>query len=104
MKMKYELVDYFDVWGNCRDGYEINDQRIVGTVELPDNPTKQDFLNAAIEAGILKYNVTLGDVIIEGYGDTVEILDPNPREPEEIDQEETNAKEPLPICGFIPLD
>jgi len=98
---KYELIDYFDVWGNSKEGYWVNNQRIIGEIILPDSPSDQDFLDVAIDNGILKHNVTLDDVVIEEYGNTIEILDPNPREPEE---EETNAKEPLPICGFIPLD
>ena len=27
--MKYDLVDYFDVWGNEEDGFEVNNLAIV---------------------------------------------------------------------------
>jgi hypothetical protein len=104
---KYELVDYFDVWGNCWDGYVINDQRIVGIVELPDNPTDQDFLDAAIDAGILRDSVTLADIVVEEYGNNTEILDTNPKEPfdQEKDIEEIDkGKDPLPLCAFCPVD
>ena len=104
--MRYQLVDYFDVWGNSKEGYEINDQRVINIVELPDNASDQDFLDTAIEEGIIKKGVNLSDIIIEEYGTTIEILDPNPKDYfiEEEEEEEENGKYPLPICGFWSID
>lgn len=33
---KFQLVTY-DVWGNAKDGYEVNDCRSQGTVEIPES-------------------------------------------------------------------
>ena len=33
---EFEIVTY-DVWGNAKDGYEVNDCRKQGTVEIPES-------------------------------------------------------------------
>jgi hypothetical protein len=37
--MKYQAVFNFDVWGNSRDGWEVNDCRRGGEVEVFDTDT-----------------------------------------------------------------
>ena len=50
--MKYALVNYFDVWGNEKDGWEINNQ----CVEFDDLHISED----ATEKNILDFLVMLG--------------------------------------------
>jgi hypothetical protein len=33
---KYTVVDYFDVWGNTEDGWEVNNLAKVGEIEVQD--------------------------------------------------------------------
>jgi len=104
---RYNVIDYYDVWGNCRDGYQVNNQRLVGTIELSDYPSDEDFINAAIELGILRQGIALGDVIVEDHGTGVDILDPDPEDSIEYlntDNMDNEGKEPLPICGFWETD
>jgi len=52
---KFEIIDYFDVWGNKKDGYEVND--VVNThiiVELEENYTDKDIIKALKDVGYLK--------------------------------------------------
>lgn len=70
---KYSLVNYFDVWGNAKDGWEVNNQ----CVEFDDLVITDD----ATEKDILKYLVSIGflatsdrrKVRIDYLGDHMEI-------------------------------
>lgn len=43
---KYRLVDYFDVWGNEEDGYEVNNlTTIADDIIITDDATEQDILD-----------------------------------------------------------
>jgi len=43
MKRKFIVVDYFDVWGNEKDGYEVNNLcALKSTIELDDNSSGGD--------------------------------------------------------------
>jgi len=56
----------YDVWGNAEDGYEVNDRNDQGEVELSDEPTDQQILDALIDMGILKSGTQLSDLEIGG--------------------------------------
>lgn len=45
---KYRLIDYFDVWGNPDDGYEVNDLSREFYVILPHDATVEDIITALI--------------------------------------------------------
>ena len=70
---KYSLINYFDVWGNAKDGWEVNNQ----CVEFDDLVITDD----ATEKDILKYLVSIGflatsdrrKVKIDDLGDYMEI-------------------------------
>lgn len=49
----YIIVDY-DVWGNEKDGYEINQEFHLGTVEIPNMATDKQILNILEKNGYLK--------------------------------------------------
>ena len=43
---KFRVVDYFDVWGNPKDGYEVNDARVVREkIEIADDATDKQIVN-----------------------------------------------------------
>ena len=71
-KLQYELVNYFDVWGNNVDGWEVNNLCVEGIVELKDNATNKDIIQAIVEFGFFKPSVTEKDVDIWDDGDMIE--------------------------------
>ena len=48
---KYQLIDYFDVWGNPEDGYEVNNLSREFNVILPHDATIEDVITALICKG-----------------------------------------------------
>lgn len=49
---EYRVIDYFDVWGNMRDGWEVNNQCVLAQTAFIDYDA-QDF-KRAIMAGMKK--------------------------------------------------
>lgn len=67
--MKFDLHTY-DVWGNERDGFEVNDRYMRrDVIEVPDDATDADFILALKRAGWLKRNVRVSSIGIEGESD-----------------------------------
>lgn len=81
-RLVYELW-YYDVWGNEKDGFTVNDRYCAnrefviwsnpktynrGTAQqfTDFSPTNQQILDALIDAGKFKDIITLADVEIEG--------------------------------------
>lgn len=66
----YQWIEY-DVWGNKRDGYEVN-QSFTTSVEvsLPDGASDRQILQALKHAGILKRGIHLKSVDIRDDGST----------------------------------
>ena len=68
-----ETWDVFtlDVWGNERDGFEVNDRSRCGTITLPPNPSNPQILSALRTAGLIRrYLKTL---TIDGDPSTITI-------------------------------
>jgi len=63
--IKATLVNYFDVWGNKKDGWEINNLCTEGEIELPEDFTKKDIVKAIKEVGFFKPTVRMNMVEIE---------------------------------------
>jgi hypothetical protein len=59
------LVNYFDVWGNKKDGWEINNLCTEGTIELPEEFTEKDIVQALKEKGFFKKHVRVNMCDIE---------------------------------------
>lgn len=74
---KYEVVYYYDVWGNAEDGYDVNDLSRIGYVSLPDNYAERDILNALIDIGAIDGDATLYDAYIYDNAHHIEIEDIN---------------------------
>lgn len=65
--MKYNLVDYFDVWFNAEVGYFVND--IVRTdiiIDITENDSDDDIINKLIEVGYLSHEA-IGQVVVERF-------------------------------------
>lgn len=72
-KEKFRLVNYFDVWGNEEDGWEVNNLCTEGTYESEGN-TDEAYLHMLIhEANFLLDTVTLDD--IEFSQDSFEMIE-----------------------------
>lgn len=49
----YKVVDYFDVWGNEEDGFEVNNLCEVGEIQLKDYTNYHEMFQALIDIGFL---------------------------------------------------
>ena len=70
----YTLINYFDVWGNEVDGYEVNNQCVEAEdIVITDDATNDDIINYLQLAGYLNTNdASLFEV--EDNGDFIEIF------------------------------
>lgn len=85
--MFYTLINYFDVLGNKKDGYEINNQCIkFNDWYISDDSTKKDILNYLVKAGYLKTS-DMRKVNIDDYGDYMEVY---------------QVKNHFPLFGIMP--
>jgi hypothetical protein len=55
--MEMKLINYFDVWGNKRDGWEVNNLCSEGNIEVPEELTDKQVLTALKDVGFLKNHV-----------------------------------------------
>lgn len=63
---RYEWID-LDVWGNARDGFEVNNSWRTGLfIVIPDTATDRDILKALRDARILTRGATTRSVTIDG--------------------------------------
>ena len=62
----YKLIDYFDVWGNETDGYEVNDKIDTNIMlEIPYDVTDEELISKLINVGFFGNNATIENVRIE---------------------------------------
>lgn len=52
--LTYKLINYFDVWGNKKDGYEVNNLCSEGEIVIPENATNKDLVQAIKDFGFFK--------------------------------------------------
>lgn len=71
----YTLINYFDVWGNQDDGYEVNNQCVeFDDLVITDDATDKDILNyLASEAVNFLTTSDMRRVRLENLGDAMEI-------------------------------
>lgn len=69
MAYKCILVDYFDVWENPEDGWEVNNLSRENVFYMNDDYTDEDMIKKLIEIGYLKADVKMEDFDIwsDGY-------------------------------------
>lgn len=62
----YKLIDYFDVWGNETDGYEVNDKIDTNIMlEIPYDVTDEELISKLVNVGFFGNNATVENVRIE---------------------------------------
>lgn len=84
-----EIINYFDVWGNQKDGWEVNNMCSEGNIELPENYSHKDILKALRDASFLKKGVGLNRVIVEDLHPYYEI---------------SQKKDLMPVCRIQILE
>jgi hypothetical protein len=67
MMIKYRLINYFDVWGNEEDGWEVNNLCSEGELLLSEDATSKDILAALIDFGFIKEEATLEQLDISAF-------------------------------------
>lgn len=71
----WTLIDYFDVWGNEEDGWEVNDQSIeFDDLYLDPYITEEELVEYLKSIGYFASNVTMTDLEIENGGDYIEFF------------------------------
>lgn len=54
---KYRLIDYFDVWGNEEDGFEVNNLACIEeNIIISDDSTNEDIINYLFKICYLNTN------------------------------------------------
>lgn len=70
---KYTLVNYFDVWGNAKDGWEVNDSRIEKTgIEIDSKDSDKTILKKLVEIGFLNTS-DMRKLRLDDHGIDIEI-------------------------------
>ena len=83
--MKYELINYFDVWGNAEDGWEVNNQCIeFRDLVITEDASDKDILNYLVDIGFLATS-DMRKLLVDNSGDMIEIFE---------------KKSMKPICGL----
>lgn len=73
MSNKWRLINYFDVWGNEKDGWEVNNTCVeFSDLVITDDATDKDILNYLKEIGFLSTSDRRRVRIADG-GDRLEI-------------------------------
>ena len=70
----YTLINYFDVWGNEEDGWEVNDSCVEFDVRITDNMTDQDIISFLYEKEFFNTK-DIDKFLIENDGDFIEIFE-----------------------------
>ena len=91
---EYKLIHYFDVWGNAKEGWEINNQCYVGnspmgdTFYLSDDLTKKEILEYLVKIQFLNTSDMRKLYVDEFSSDMIEIYE---------------RKGMKPLCRFDPI-
>ena len=73
MATKWQLIDYFDVWGNAKDGWDINDCCVVEeNIWLDNSVTNKEILKYLENIGYLNTS-DMRKLVVEDMGDIIEI-------------------------------
>lgn len=70
---RYRLIDYFDVWGNEKDGYEVNNLCVAyDDLYISDDSTHKEILQYLQKTGFLNTS-DMRKVYIDDQGEMLEI-------------------------------
>lgn len=62
---KYQLWTY-DIWGNAKDGFEVNDRYKQKIVELPENASNKQIRRALYDSGVFGRGIMTAALDIDG--------------------------------------
>lgn len=80
--MTYTLRNYFDVWGNAKDGWEVNDSCIeFNDLHITEDATEKDILNYLKEIGFLTTSDRRRVRLDNSYMDMIEIYEVKGQKP-----------------------
>lgn len=69
----YTLINYFDVWGNKKDGYEVNNQCIEkDDIVIADDATPKEICEYLVKIGMLKTS-DMRRLEVVDWGNLIEI-------------------------------
>jgi hypothetical protein len=69
----WSLINYFDVWGNTQDGWEVNNMSIVfNDLVIAENSTNKDIVKYLYDIGFLNTH-DMRRIVVEDMGDMIEI-------------------------------
>ena len=72
--MKYSLINYFGVWGNKKDGWEVNNLCTEETgIVIADDASDKEILNYLVQIGFLTISDMRKVKIDTSCGDMMEI-------------------------------
>ena len=66
--IKATLINYFDVWGNAEEGYEVNNLCKEGELTLNENFTDEDLLQELKDIGFIIEEATMKDITFYWVG------------------------------------
>lgn len=73
---KWELVDYFDVWGNEQAGWEVNNQSVISHgITITDDCDNDTIIDYLINNGFLLQTADTDDFYIMWDCDCIEIFE-----------------------------
>jgi len=73
---KFRLVHYFDVWGNAKDGYEVNNMAEIAVLKFDETwPTNRAVFDRLKKIGFLKKTTRVNSVRFDEAVDMYEIFD-----------------------------
>ena len=79
--MKWTLINYFDVWGNEVDGWEVNDAcSEFDDLNITDDATEQDIIDYLYNIEFFKTN-DLEKFDVEYLGEFIEIAEKETQKP-----------------------
>lgn len=74
--MKYKIIDYYDVWSNEENGYEVNNLCTCATgIEIADDTTDADIINYLKSINFLSENATTETVELDGDDFYIELTE-----------------------------
>lgn len=73
---KWVLIDYFDVWGNEEDGWDVNNlTKIDLDISLSENYTHAEVIDILKEKGYLTLSASLENIeIVDNYENFIEFF------------------------------
>ena len=86
--MKYDLINYFDVWGNEEDGFEVNDQSIfMRNVVVSDSANDTELVELVKSLGFFNDTACTRSIEVIDWGHMIEFQE---------------RKTSMPLCAFVP--